>query len=88
MGLTIAASLAPIGEISFILIVMGVNLDIVPPEGRDLVVAGALLSILMNPMLFRLVARLEKCPPAVAAFCTVETSGSGVTRVLDPPRLH
>lgn len=66
MGLTIAASLAQIGEFSFILIVMGVNLDIVPPQGRDLVVAGALLSILMNPMLFRLVARLEKRPPAAA----------------------
>ncbi len=60
MGLAIAASLAQIGEFSFILIVMGVNLDIVPPEGRDLVVAGALLSILMNPVLFWLVERCEK----------------------------
>lgn len=54
-GATIAASLAQIGEFSFILIVMGANLSIVPPEARDLVVAGALLSILLNPFAFRLV---------------------------------
>jgi CPA2 family monovalent cation:H+ antiporter-2 len=51
-ALTIATSLAQIGEFSFILIVMGVKLAIVPPEAKDLVVAGALLSILANPLLF------------------------------------
>jgi monovalent cation:H+ antiporter-2, CPA2 family len=56
-GLTIATSLAQIGEFSFILIVMGVDLDIVPPEGRDLVVAGAMLSILLNPVLFKALDR-------------------------------
>jgi CPA2 family monovalent cation:H+ antiporter-2 len=59
MALTIAASLAQIGEFSFILIVMGVNLQIVPPEARDLVVAGALISILLNPALFWAVAWWE-----------------------------
>jgi CPA2 family monovalent cation:H+ antiporter-2 len=53
-GLTIAASLAQIGEFSFILITMGVTLAIVPPEARDLVVAGAMISILVNPLLFHL----------------------------------
>ena len=52
VALTIAASLAQIGEFSFILIVMGVSLDIVPDAARDLVVAGALVSILANPLLF------------------------------------
>ena len=56
-GLTIASALAQIGEFSFILIVMGVQLDIVPTEARDLVVAGALVSILLNPVLFRLLDR-------------------------------
>jgi monovalent cation:H+ antiporter-2, CPA2 family len=56
-GLTIAASLAQIGEFSFILIVMGVDLEIVPPEGRDLVVAGAMISILLNPLLFKALDR-------------------------------
>ena len=54
---TIAASLAQIGEFSFILIVMGVDLSIVAPEARDMVVAGALVSILVNPLLFRLLDR-------------------------------
>ncbi len=53
-GLTIAASLAQIGEFSFILISMGVKLNIVATEARDLVVAGAMISILANPLLFHL----------------------------------
>jgi CPA2 family monovalent cation:H+ antiporter-2 len=57
VAMTIAASLAQIGEFSFILIVMGVKLSIVPAEARDLVVAGALVSILLNPLLFRLLER-------------------------------
>ena len=56
-GLTIAASLAQIGEFSFILITMGVKLAIVPTEARDLVVAGAMISILLNPLLFHLLDR-------------------------------
>jgi CPA2 family monovalent cation:H+ antiporter-2 len=52
IALTISASLAQIGEFSFILITMGVTLSIVPEEARDLVVAGAMISILANPLLF------------------------------------
>jgi CPA2 family monovalent cation:H+ antiporter-2 len=67
-GLTIAASLAQIGEFSFILITMGVKLSIVPAEARDLVVAGAMISILLNPLLFhlldkRLARKAEVVPP-------------------------
>ncbi len=58
----IAAMLAQIGEFSFILIVMGTDLNIVPAEARDLVVAGALLSILINPLLLHLAARLTPAP--------------------------
>ena len=50
-SLALAASLAQIGEFSFILIAMSVDLAIIPPMARDLVVAGALLSILLNPLL-------------------------------------
>ena len=53
-ALTISASLAQIGEFSFILAGLGVALEILPPEGRDLVLAGALLSIVANPILFKL----------------------------------
>jgi CPA2 family monovalent cation:H+ antiporter-2 len=51
-ALTISVSLAQIGEFSFILAGLGVSLQILPPEGRDLILAGALLSIVANPFLF------------------------------------
>ncbi|MBM1173089.1 YbaL family putative K(+) efflux transporter [Microvirga arabica] len=54
---TIAASLAQIGEFSFILAGLGVGLQILPEKGRDLILAGAILSILMNPFLFTLLDR-------------------------------
>ncbi|NBJ13542.1 YbaL family putative K(+) efflux transporter [Microvirga arsenatis] len=54
---TIAASLAQIGEFSFILAGLGVGLQILPEQGRDLILAGAILSILMNPFLFTLLDR-------------------------------
>jgi monovalent cation:H+ antiporter-2, CPA2 family len=53
-ALTIAASLAQIGEFSFILAGLGVDLQILPERGRDLILAGAILSILVNPFLFTL----------------------------------
>ena len=51
-ALTISASLAQIGEFSFILASMGVSLAILPPEGQDLILAGALISIVLNPVTF------------------------------------
>ncbi|MEO8531012.1 MAG: cation:proton antiporter [Deltaproteobacteria bacterium] len=57
VALTIAASLAQIGEFSFILISMGVAFKIVPADAQDLVVAGALVSILVNPFIFTLAGR-------------------------------
>lgn len=59
VALTISASLAQIGEFSFILIVLAVNLAIVPPEARDLVVAGSILSILVNPLMFMAIDKLS-----------------------------
>ena len=51
-ALTISASLAQIGEFSFILAGLGVGLGILPEEGQDLILAGALLSIVVNPLIF------------------------------------
>jgi CPA2 family monovalent cation:H+ antiporter-2 len=61
-ALTVAAALAQIGEFSFILAVMGVSLQLLPPEGQNYIVAGALLSIVLNPLLFAAVARLGHAP--------------------------
>ncbi len=58
-ALTIAASLAQIGEFSFILAALGVALGLLPQEGRDLILAGAILSILLNPLLFAAVESLR-----------------------------
>jgi CPA2 family monovalent cation:H+ antiporter-2 len=51
-ALTISASLAQIGEFAFILGGLGVALSLLPERGRDLILAGAILSILLNPLLF------------------------------------
>ncbi|AAF84939.1 Kef family K(+) transporter [Xylella fastidiosa] len=51
-ALTISTSLAQIGEFSFILAGLGIQLAILPETGRDLILAGALLSIIANPFLF------------------------------------
>jgi CPA2 family monovalent cation:H+ antiporter-2 len=58
-ALTISASLAQIGEFSFILIGLGVSLAILPERGRDLVLAGAIISIMLNPLLFVLMDRFS-----------------------------
>jgi len=68
IAFTVAASLAQIGEFSFILAGLGVSLGLLPPEGRGLVLAGALLSITLNPVVFRvsglLAARTHALPGA------------------------
>ena len=70
---TVAASLAQIGEFSFILAGLSVGLGLLPEEGRDLILGGAIISILLNPLVFLIagrmsanpvVARLHKTAPA------------------------
>jgi monovalent cation:H+ antiporter-2, CPA2 family len=51
-ALTTSASLAQIGEFSFILVALGSGLGVLPPTAQSLVVAAALLSIALNPLLF------------------------------------
>lgn len=58
-ALTISASLAQIGEFSFILATLGLSLDLLSPMARDLILGGAILSILLNPLLFSLLDRYE-----------------------------
>ncbi|WP_028919999.1 YbaL family putative K(+) efflux transporter [Pseudoxanthomonas suwonensis] len=58
-ALTISASLAQIGEFAFIIAGLGVALQILPPTGQALVLAGALVSIMLNPLIFMLLDRWE-----------------------------
>ena len=69
-AITISASLAQIGEFSFILAGLGVGLALLPERGRDLILAGALLSIMLNPLFFTALdwwRRRHEQPPAPAA---------------------
>ncbi|MCY1058661.1 YbaL family putative K(+) efflux transporter [Nannocystis sp. SCPEA4] len=59
-ALTISVSLAQIGEFSFILAGLGVELGLLPEMGRDLILAGAILSIICNPLLFAALDRWSR----------------------------
>lgn len=64
-GLTVAVSLAQIGEFSFILAGLGTDLGLMPAAARDVVLAAAMLSIFANPFLFAWIAgRHEPAAPA------------------------
>jgi CPA2 family monovalent cation:H+ antiporter-2 len=58
-ALTISASLAQIGEFAFIIAGLGVALDIMPVQAQHLVLAGALISIMLNPVIFGLLDRWQ-----------------------------
>lgn len=60
MALTISASLAQIGEFSFILAGLAVSLGLLPAQGRDLILAGAILSIALNPLAFASIQPLAR----------------------------
>ena len=70
-ALIVAASLAQIGEFSFILAELGIGLRLLPADGQSLIVAGALLSIALNSFLMNAVGalcrRMESCSPSAAA---------------------
>ena len=57
-ALTLGLTLSQIGEFSFILAGIGIELELLPESGRDLILAGAMLSILVNPLLFVAAERL------------------------------
>ncbi|RZI65403.1 YbaL family putative K(+) efflux transporter [Variovorax guangxiensis] len=67
-ALTVSASLAQIGEFSFILVGLGVSLGLMPAEGQSLILAGALISIATNPLWFSLIAPLQKWLHAHSSF--------------------
>jgi len=56
-ALAVAAGRAQIGEFSFILMGLGIELDQVPALARDLVLGGAIISIVLNPLVFALLVR-------------------------------
>lgn len=78
----LGVSFSQIGEFSFILAGIGVALGLLPREGRDLILAGALISIVANPLLFRLRDRLmhrhqDQVPDATERLQPALESGQG-----------
>ncbi len=67
-ALMVAASLGQIGEFSFILAGMGLALGLLPAQGMSLVLAGALISIALNPFVFAAVAPLSRWVLARSAY--------------------
>jgi monovalent cation:H+ antiporter-2, CPA2 family len=59
-ALTVGAGLAQIGEFSFILAGLGVTLGLLPAEGQSLILAGAIVSIALNPLLFTAIEPLQR----------------------------
>ncbi len=89
-ALTISASLAQIGEFSFILAALGVDLGLINQTARDLILAGAILSILLNPVMFFLARSIfQRTGEAkrAAASNAAETKAAEAARDLDPTRL-
>ncbi|WP_315719585.1 MULTISPECIES: YbaL family putative K(+) efflux transporter [unclassified Bradyrhizobium] len=85
-ALTISASLAQIGEFSFILAEIGGATNLLPKAGRDLILAGAIISIMLNPLMFAaldwLLPRLERRradPATPAAVPPKEVPVTGLT---------
>ncbi|MDX3908397.1 MAG: YbaL family putative K(+) efflux transporter [Sphingobium sp.] len=61
-GLTVATSLAQIGEFSFILAGLGTELGMLSPAARDIILAAAMISIFLNPFLFSWIAETGEEP--------------------------
>ncbi|SEK26414.1 Kef-type potassium/proton antiporter, CPA2 family [Roseateles sp. YR242] len=67
-AMTVSASLAQIGEFSFILAGLGLQLGLLPKDGMNLVLAGALFSIALNPVMFAMVGPVQRWVLARSAF--------------------
>ncbi len=83
-ALTISASLAQIGEFSFILAALGVGLGILPAEGRDLILAGSIISIILNPLIFFVLDLLRPALESRFGRPAEAFAGSAVTERTEP----
>ena len=90
-ALTVSASLAQIGEFSFILGGLGVSLGLLPVEGQSLILAGAIISISFNPLLFHALEPLQDWIRSRSALArTLERSADPLAELpmtVDPARL-
>ncbi|MEI9401772.1 cation:proton antiporter [Mesorhizobium argentiipisi] len=83
-ALMISASLAQIGEFSFILAELGVGLKLLPEQGRDLILAGAILSIVLNPLMFLVIDWMKPWLEARAARTALPADAKPVGPATEP----
>ncbi len=81
-AMTIAVSLAQIGEFSFILATLGTGLGVLPADARDLILAGAIVSIFLNPILFSLAVRGRKQEEVVAEAARVAAARPAIGHII------
>jgi CPA2 family monovalent cation:H+ antiporter-2 len=90
-ALTVGASLAQIGEFSFILAGLGVTLGLLPTEGQSLILAGALVSIALNSLVFAAIEPAQRWIRARSALArTLERSADPLAELpatIDQSRL-
>jgi CPA2 family monovalent cation:H+ antiporter-2 len=92
VALSIAVALAQIGEFSFILSSLGRELNILPPEATNTLVAASIISIVFNPILYRLVPQIDRwaaARPRLWKFLNPpfrDGAARGSDRPLDPGR--
>ena len=84
--LSVAVSLAQIGEFSFMLVTLGRTLGVVPADALDVVVATAIISITLNPLAFRSIEPLTTKLGQIRFFRSepIEASDIGASSSLDP----
>jgi len=84
--LSVAVSLAQIGEFSFMLVTLGRTLGVVPADALDVVVATAIISITLNPLAFRSIEPLTTKLGQIRFFRSepIEASDTGASSSLDP----
>ena len=84
--LSVAVSLAQIGEFSFMLVTLGRTLGVVPADALDVVVATAIISITLNPLAFRSIEPLTTKLGQMRFFRSepIEASDIGASSSLDP----
>ncbi|HEX5827101.1 MAG TPA: cation:proton antiporter [Candidatus Limnocylindrales bacterium] len=84
VALTVAAALSQVGEFSFIVATLGLSLALIPQDAYQLIVAAALVSITLNPFLFRLVEPAEAWIHARPGLLRVLDGHAGREAVAEP----
>jgi CPA2 family monovalent cation:H+ antiporter-2 len=88
MSLGVAIALAQIGEFSFLLATLGRQLGVLPEEAMNAIVAAAIVSILMNPMLYRSLGSIEAFLKRHPALWKILNRRSEKERILAPEQIH